>query len=220
VVAGRDRVRGAEKAVADGADVLVLDDAFQHRRIRRDLDVVLVAAERWKTRPRLLPRGPYREPPRALRRADVVVVTRRRADREEAAAVARSVREWTPAPVAVAYLAPAGWLSADGAARDGSPNTGVAVAAIGQPDAFFRQVEARGVKLTARLTFRDHHDYGPDDIEAIREAAGGQAVITTAKDAVKLAGWLADADVWVLEQSVQFDAGREAVVAAWEEAIA
>lgn len=219
VVTGRDRVRGAEEAVAGGADVLVLDDAFQHRRIRRDLDVVLVAAERWTDRPRLLPRGPYREPLRALKRADVVVVTRRRAGPDEAAAVARTVRERTPVPVAVVHLAPAGWLTMDGAPREGSPGAGVAVAAIGQPDAFFRQVEAQGVRLAARLAFRDHHEYGPDDLEGIREAAGGQAVITTAKDAVKLATWLADADVWVLDQSVQFDEGREAVVAAWEETV-
>src|SRR5690606_7983757 len=87
VVAERDRLRGAGKAMHQGADVLVLDDAFQHRRFGRDLDVVLVAAETWTRHARLLPRGPYREPPRSLRRADVVVVTRRTASAEQAARV-------------------------------------------------------------------------------------------------------------------------------------
>ncbi len=216
VVAERDRVRAAARAADAGADVLVLDDAFQHRRIRRDLDVVLVAAERWTERPRLLPRGPYREPLGALRRADLVVVTRRRSSREEAATVARSVRERTAAPVAVVHLGPGAWLTAEGEPREGSPEHGVAVAAIGQPDAFFRQVESRGVEVTARRAFRDHHDYGPDDIEGIRNEATGQTVITTAKDAVKLASRLEGVDVWVLDQTLDFEEGRRDVDAAWK----
>ncbi len=219
VVAERHRVRGARTAAEAGADVVVLDDAFQHRRIRRDLDLVLVAAERWTPRPRLLPRGPYREPLRALHRADVVVVTRRRASAADAAAVARSVHQRTGGPVAVAHLRPSGWLGLDGAPREGAPTRGVGVAAIGRPAAFFEQVAGQGMRLDARLAFRDHHDYSEADAARIRAAAGEGAVITTAKDAVKLHSLLEDADVWVLDQEVIFEEGGHAVLAAVEEAI-
>ncbi|MFO7893528.1 MAG: tetraacyldisaccharide 4'-kinase [Longimicrobiales bacterium] len=217
VVATRDRMEAARSAVADGADVLVLDDAFQHRRIRRSLDVVLLAAESWTDRPRLLPRGPYREPLRALDRADVVVVTRRRAPAAAAADVARSVRGRTSVPVAVASLAPGGWLTPDGTPREGRPVRGVAVAGVGRPKAFFQQVADLGVSLTGTLAFRDHHPYHPADADGIRDAAGAAPVITTAKDAVKLETLLPDTDLWVLDQTVTFEEGREAVVEGFEE---
>ena len=219
VIAERDRVRGAEAAVAAGADVLVLDDAFQHRRIARTLDAVVVAAESWTPRPRLLPRGPYREPVGALGRADLVIVTRRRGGRDEAEGVARSVRTRTDAPVAVARLAPGGWLAADGTPRAGRPEQGVAVAGIGRPAAFFSQVAESGVRLTATMPFRDHHEYGPGDAARIREVAAGEAVITTAKDAVKLAELLPDTDIWVHDQRVVFEEGEDVVVEAIEETI-
>lgn len=219
VVAGRDRLAAARSAVADGADVLVLDDAFQHRRIRRSLDVVLLAAESWTPHPRLLPRGPYREPLRALDRADVVVVTRRRASAAAAADVARSVRSRTSAPVAIAWLAPGEWLTAGGTARGGRPARGLAVAGVGRPEAFFQQVAELGVTLTGALAFRDHHPYHPADADRIRDVAGAGPVLTTAKDAVKLETLLPDTDLWVLDQAVTFEEGREAVVEGFEEAI-
>lgn len=79
VLTGADRVQSARRARAAGADSAVLDDGFQHRRLARSLDVVLLAAEDPLPAP-VLPRGPYREPPTALRRADVVIVTRRSDD--------------------------------------------------------------------------------------------------------------------------------------------
>lgn len=213
VVADRDRVRGARAAVAAGAEVLVLDDAFQHRRLGRDLDIVAVAAERWTARPRLLPRGPYREPLRALGRADLAIVTRRTAPPERARAVARTVRERSGRPTAVAYLGPGEWLGPDGARRTGSPPNGaVAVAGIGRPDAFFRQVAGAGVETGDRMAFRDHHTYTAADAERIEARAAGTAVVTTAKDAVKLRRVLPAADLWVLEQKVTFEAGREQLV--------
>ena len=219
VVARRDRVSAAERAVEAGADVLVLDDGFQHRRIGRQLDVVLVAAETWTPSPRLLPRGPYREPVRALDRAGVVVVTRRQADGAAAARVAREIRATASSPVAIAYLAPGSWLDPGGRPRTDSPERGVAVAGVGQPVAFFDQLRDRGVALTDTMAFRDHHAYSAEDAAAIRRAAGGGAVITTAKDAVKLHPLLPDTELWVLDQQVIFEEGRDTLVAAVEEAL-
>ena len=114
VVADRDRLRGAGRAMEMGADVLVLDDAFQHRRIGRDLDIVLVAAEAWGRTARLLPRGPYREPPSALRRADLVVVTRRTATAARAAQVEWDVGRISGRPTARLHLDARRWIRPDG----------------------------------------------------------------------------------------------------------
>lgn len=218
VVADRDRIRGARAAAGAGADVLVLDDAFQHRRLQRDLDIVVVAAESWTPRPRLLPRGPYREPLRALGRADCTVVTRRTAAADVAREVARSVRQRYCAATAVAYLRPDGWLAPDGSPRPGSPGDGaVAVAGIGRPDAFFRQVAGTGVELDGTMPFRDHHAYTVADAERIRARAGGAALITTAKDAVKLRRVLPDTVLWVLDQTAAFEAGRAELIKRLEE---
>ena len=220
VVADRDRVRGARVAVGDGADVVVLDDGFQHRRLARDLDVVLVTAESWTESPRLLPRGPFREPLRALERADVVVITRRTAASDRAAAVAERVRQRTAGPVVVAHLEAGGWLSAPGKPREGSPRGEVvAVAGVGEPDAFFRQLSAAGVTVAHALSFRDHHVYTAEDADRIREASQGRPVVTTAKDAIKLAGVLADIDLWVLDQTVAIEGGREALMERLEDTV-
>src|SRR5690606_37512688 len=77
VHAARARIEGVREAAARGSDVVILDDGFQHRAIQRDLDVVLLTADGWTGEVRLLPRGPWREDLGALRRADLVVVTRK-----------------------------------------------------------------------------------------------------------------------------------------------
>src|SRR5690348_7442624 len=73
VIVAPDRLEGIARAAASGADVAVLDDAFQHRRAQRTADIVLVSAERWTRTPRLLPAGPWRESLRALRRTSMIL---------------------------------------------------------------------------------------------------------------------------------------------------
>lgn len=212
VVSDPDRVRGATAAVQAGADVLVLDDGFQHRRLARDLDLVLVAAERWPSRPRMLPRGPFREPLRALERADLVLVTRRTADRDDAAELARRLQRRWDRPTAVAHLGPGPWLAPDGSERDRGPGGAcIAVAGIARPGAFFRQVAEAGVPLKDVVVFRDHHSYTEQDAHRIHAQAGGRPVVTTAKDAVKLAPLMEGSTLWILDQVVRFEAGRDAL---------
>jgi tetraacyldisaccharide 4'-kinase len=105
VIATPDRLLGIERAAEAGCDIAVLDDAFQHRRSARAADVVLVSADRWSERRRLLPAGPWREPLEALRRASLVVVTRKAATAEEARRVADRIRRVVPAvDVAIIHL--------------------------------------------------------------------------------------------------------------------
>lgn len=221
VVAEKDRLRGAGRAMELGADVLVLDDAFQHLRLRRDLDIVLVAAETWSRRARLLPRGPYREPPGSLRRADVVVVTRRTAPAEAASRAEVEVARISGSRTARVLLRPSGWIRPDGSPREGRPTgAAVGVAGIARPDDFFDQAEEWGADLVDAIAFPDHHAYSPAEARELARLAGAGPLVMTAKDAVKLAPLLKDTDVWVLEQAVAFESGRSWVLRAVEEVLA
>ncbi len=220
VVAEKDRLRGAGKAMHMGADVLVLDDAFQHRRIGRDLDIVLVAAETWTRHARLLPRGPFREPPRALKRADIVVVTRRTASPADSARVEVDVSRISGRRTARVLLRAAGWVDAAGHAREGGPRgPALAVAGIARPDDFFDQAEAQGAELVDAIAFPDHHAFTEAEARELARLAGDGPVVLTAKDAVKLAPLMAASDLWVLEQRVGFESGRDWVLRAIEEVV-
>lgn len=220
VVAEKDRLRGAGKAMHMGADVLVLDDAFQHRRIGRDLDIVLVAAETWTRHARLLPRGPFREPPRALRRADLVVVTRRTASAADAARVEVDVSRLSGRRTARAHLRATGWVDERGEPRAGAPpGPSVAVAGVARPDDFFDQAEEQGADLVDAIAFPDHHAFTAAEARELKRLTAGGPLVLTAKDAVKLAPLMAGAELWVLEQRVAFESGREWVLRAIEEVV-
>lgn len=216
VIVERDRAAGGARAIVAGADVVVLDDGFQHRRLTRDLDLVLVAAEDWTSRPRLLPRGPWREPPAALRRADVVVVTRRTATAEVAAEVAAALGRRAPgADFALVHLCPAGWLRSRGpmGMEPGAPPDGeaVAVTAIARPRDFVANAVAAGACVVDTVVYRDHHAYDDADVRRIMDVAAGRPIVTTAKDAVKLMRLAPELDLWILEQGVAIEAGGDAL---------
>jgi tetraacyldisaccharide 4'-kinase len=220
VVAEKDRFAGAERAIGAGADVLVMDDGFQHRRLHRDLDIVLVAAERWDESPRLLPRGPWRESRQALRRADLVIVTRKTATRQGAAAVADAVRALSPRlAVANVHLA-AGWRL-PGAARPAGPPPGAAllVSGLAEPELFADSAALAGARVADRLVFPDHHVYAADDVARIRQAAAGRPIVTTEKDWTKLHHGLGHERVWLLVQGVIIESGGETVTQLLDQAL-
>lgn len=224
VVVDADRVRGAETAARAGADVVVLDDAFQHRRARRDADIVLVSAEHATRDVRLLPAGPYREPLAALRRASLVVVTRKSADAGRGEAALRLVAAAAPdvprASVALCLDRLHRWDSADSShepervsldvLRDADV---VAVAAIGDPSAFFGQLRALGARVDG-VAFPDHHAFGPSDVALLaRRARDAEWVVCTLKDAVKLGpAWPRLAPpLWYVSQRVAQETGGDAL---------
>lgn len=191
VIADGDRVRGVEAARALGATCAILDDAFQHRRIRRLSDWVLVAAESWRDDLRLLPAGPLREPVAALARAHAVIVTRKSASLKQADAILASLTARFPglAP-AVFHLAPSGLVNVlSGGTRPAATLVGervVAVAALGATAPFFTQLREAGSEVDP-IAFRDHHAFTTDDVRSIvARSAAADAVVCTLKDAVKL----------------------------------
>jgi len=194
-----DRVAGARALVASGADAIVLDDGFQHLRLQRELDFVLVDALRpWglpaanKGEPpvrALLPRGLLREPPSALARAHALVLTR--SDQVEPRALselAAQLERWAPGvPIAHARHAPRAWIALDGTRLPLEHLRGRAlelVSGIGNPEAFERSVRGLGLEIGAYHRFPDHHDYREQDLRAA--FASGRTLACTHKDLVKL----------------------------------
>lgn len=216
-----DRVAAIEAAVADGADVIVLDDAFQHRRAGRQVDVVLVSAERWRDGEQVLPAGSLREPPSALRRAGLVIVTQKVADRSTVDHVLDATRRIAPeVPVASVHLrldrcaiVPS---EANPEAREEMISLGVladtsvlAIAGIGDPESFFRQLDAVGATVT-RAPFSDHHPYTREDAAHLAELGKDHKyIVSTLKDAVKLRHvWPPKGPcLWYVSQAVEVSAG-------------
>ena len=215
-----DRVAGIAAAAAEGCDVAVLDDAFQHRRVRRAVDLVLVSADSWPPVRWLLPAGPWREPLRALRRASMVVITRKSATAATVAAVRAAISAAAPGvDIAVASLIPDSLRTLGGEERPITSLRGThvrAVAGIGWPLAFFQQLAAAGAEVDA-LPFPDHHGYSVADVARIRRyAVPGTLTVCTLKDAVKLGAlWPREAGpLWYVSQRVEFDFGVESLLTA------
>ena len=215
VFASPRRADAIERAAATGHDVAVLDDGFQHRAVRRDLDLVLVSADTWHGNRRLLPRGPWREPLSALARADMALVTRKAASREEAGAVASTLEGFAPA-VAVCVLAidrllavaPAG---AGPRERDWLVGRGVlAVTSIADPASFARQLEGLGAEVEL-AAFPDHHEFSDREAREIAARADGRPIVVTRKDAVKLRELapLAELEVRFATQRVEIESGAQ-----------
>jgi tetraacyldisaccharide 4'-kinase len=216
VVRDADRVRGARTAHAAGADCVVLDDAFQHRRLARTADWVLISAERFACTTRVLPSGPLREPPAALARADLAIVTRKSATPALAVSVAERVAAERQIGVAIVHLAPSALVDAlDGTSRALETlrdKRVVAVAAVGEPEAFFAQLRALGARILHAVSFRDHHAFGAADVAQLeRAAASADVVVCTLKDAVKLGPqWPAGAvPLWYVSQRAEVERGAE-----------
>jgi tetraacyldisaccharide 4'-kinase len=196
VVVGPDRYRAGLLAVARFApDVLLLDDGFQQMRLRKDVDVVAVDARRpWGHRG-LFPRGTLREPPAALGRAHLLVLTYAggAADPDRAEG---EVRRFAPlAPVAHADYEPeavedvrAGTVVALDTLR---ARPALAFAGIAAPARFLDTLTDFGARPRDFVAFADHHAYTPADVAALEaraRAAGAEALLTTEKDAVRLGG--------------------------------
>ena len=190
VFVGRDRTASVRAASERGLDVALVDDGFQHRRLTREVDVLLVAAEDpWPAR--MLPRGPYREPLAAARRATSVLVTRRTASREAVAAWRRRLERVAPGvPNRGVELCMGGWSDLGGAPAELPDGDVLAVSSIARPAAFHAGLAeilpGAGIEP---MSFADHHVYTSRDASAIMDRLEGRTAVCTAKDAVKLASF-------------------------------
>jgi len=207
VIVDADRARGGAEAQRLGADVVLLDDGFQHLRLERDLDLVLIdAGDPWGGG-RLPPLGRLREPLAALERAEAVLITKAPAEWRPAVAEIESVvdRVAPRLQVFISRMRPSrvhvpgeGW-------REPEVLSGQRVwafAALGRPDGFADTLAQAGAEIATTRWFPDHHAYTDQELsEIVDQAAAASAVpVTTAKDAVKLPP---DAGVWVVEVVIE-----------------
>jgi tetraacyldisaccharide 4'-kinase len=220
VIENPDRVAGAEEAERNGADVVVLDDAFQRMDINRDLNIALVSTESSRAVRWTLPAGPWREGIKAIRRADLVVVTRKRADRESAERIARRMERISRRPVVIARLGVTGFtglLSGETVPVESLNGARVlAAAGVADPYAFAGQCSEFGARVRL-LPLDDHHDF--DDVDMNRMVQAGRRVdyvVVTEKDAVKLRSmWPGSApEPIVASLDVEWESGREDLEAA------
>jgi tetraacyldisaccharide 4'-kinase len=173
VVVGEDRYEAGRFAESRfGAQMHLLDDGFQHRGLARNFDIVLVTPE--DSRDRLLPAGRLREPLRALRRADAVVLAS------------------GASPEAFPLTGKTVWRVRRGIIAQGIPPRPVVFCGIARPQNFPLQLRAAGIDPAAEAFFRDHHAYTEKDVHELlqlkqRSEAGG--FVTTEKDAVNLGGY-------------------------------
>lgn len=190
VIVNPDRLEAIARAADAGADVAVLDDGFQHRRASRVADIVLVSADAPDAPVRMLPAGPYREGLSSLRRASLILVTRKAASLGQARTVASNVAVAAPeVPVSVVHLsldaihfdrrAPAPLASI-------STRRVLAIAGVGNAAAFGDQLRQAGAVVRMRA-FADHHAFSEADAKALaRDLGADEIALCTLKDAVKL----------------------------------
>ncbi|MEO0483400.1 MAG: tetraacyldisaccharide 4'-kinase [Planctomycetota bacterium] len=232
VVAQPDRLAGLRE-LFDGPegrtiDAVVLDDGFQHRKIARDLDIVLLDATRPLSQLRLLPAGYWREPAKSLRRADAVVITH--AELASEALLTQIEREveqaWGAKPTAVARHQWKGLKIPGGGPDGGERRVGadwlkgksvVGLCGIGRPEGFLAELDRHAGEVVRAVTLSDHHALDAKTLRAVgrhAERARAEAIVVTEKDWVKIeerAGALGETPVVVAEMTMRFDRGGAAL---------
>lgn len=177
----RNRYMASKHAVEKfGIEIIILDDGFQHRKLHRDLDIVLMDSVKGFGNECLLPAGPLREGPEALERIDKFVVVSKSTKHEVAEKVAKIMRKRLKLSTSVCYTEPDYVYDIKNGQRLMEGLAVTAMCAIGQPQQFYDFLKDYQVVNT--ITFDDHHQYSATDIVDI-----SGSIITTEKDAVKLA---------------------------------
>ena len=215
-----DRIKSAMIAIEElETECIVLDDGFQHRRLHRDLDVVLIDATNPFGYGYVLPRGLLREPLKNLKRADAIIVTR--CEQVEAAKISSIVSTIQShckedCIVCQCQTVPTAWIQYNGQSapvEQWSDEPVFVCCAIGNPDSFLATTRQAGVNIVGSHFFDDHHQYSRTDLEQIVEMArrsGAGRVICTHKDLVKIAvNQFAGIPIFALQADIALISGAE-----------
>ena len=207
----------AEEAIdRHDAQAIVMDDGFQHRRLARDLDIVLVDALEPFGFDHVFPRGTLREPLAGFARADVIILSRADlVNAERRAAIRRQIESIAPRATWVeAVHQPLRLRAAGGADQPLASLAGQRMAAfcgIGNPAAFALTLKSLNCDLIGLRAFADHWAYSPTDLTSMATwaAADGAILVCTLKDLVKIdPAWLEHQPVWALEIGLKITAGE------------
>ncbi|MBF0189011.1 MAG: tetraacyldisaccharide 4'-kinase [Magnetococcales bacterium] len=211
ILTAPNRILGAETAIKQfSATVIILDDAFQHRRIHRDLEIVLLDARQPLANGRVVPAGLLREPPSALIDADLLILTR--ADDTTLPTTLEQLPAIRNIPTLHAEHQPDVWVAVTGErehAPAGAPpfRTPFLFSGLADPDVFPETVRRLGIEPCGHHTFPDHHNYSDDDLNAlVRQArrCGADALICTEKDGVKLPATPLPLPLFQLTMEIEF----------------
>jgi tetraacyldisaccharide 4'-kinase len=193
IIVDEHRVRGAEYAIKKfGVNAIVLDDGFQHRYLKRDIDILVLPAAEIHEPGWLLPAGDRREPLGSIRRASIVAISRCESlgEFEQAKAVLQS-RVNKPVigmmTKVTAFRRASSRFSVDLAGIKGK--SVLAFSGIGNPSSFERAVTSLGLQMKRHVTFADHHHYGDDDLRSLERMlaeTGADVCVTTEKDVARL----------------------------------
>ncbi len=188
-----NRIRGAQTAIKQLApDLALMDDGFQHRRLRRNFNLLMIDSQRLFGNHRLLPAGPLREPLSALKRVDAVILNkfdqRHPNFYSEAAEILNYI---SPKKVFCSSYHFRRFSAADGRCTlnlSEIKNLGplCACSGLANNDYFFAQLRSLGLQLEETTSFTDHYNYRSTDLKHLMNMSGSRPLITTAKDAVKL----------------------------------
>jgi len=214
VISNPDRLAAGKWAIKNlGSEVFVLDDGFQHLRLARELDIVTVDATNPWGGGSVLPYGRLREPLTGLSRADCAVITRTE-QIEDLRATRDAVQRLVGAiPVFSSRMVTSGIRSLAGQGVDKESLLAQPIAAfcgVGNPESFFNHLRREGYLPVFTRTFADHHNYNQSDLDRLVKDAiahGATALLTTAKDAIKLSTLELDLPCHVLD--IQISIGDE-----------
>jgi len=213
LVVSPDKLLGARQAAAEGADLILVDDGMQHRRLHRDFNIVMLDARAPFGNGMVLPAGSLREPAAGLCRADLLVITHGETLFDsERTSVEASVRAFHRAvPLVWARHAPVGVRSVNGGnLRPAETLRGRSVflcCGIASPAGFRQTVENLGAHIAGVMAFGDHHDFSPTDLATVRSQARDNLIVCTEKDAAKLARIPGSDDVECLVIDLQIEGG-------------
>lgn len=192
VLVGSDRYELGRYALEGfPLDVIILDDGFQHIRLKRDLDVLLVDGEKGLGNGYMLPRGPLREPVSGIKRAGVVLISKAS---PESAGIADSIMKVHPVPALFKSCYKAErlvsiWSGEQTGLERLSGSKVMALSAIANPSSFLNLLSSMGGEIVSEVSFPDHYSYSLKELEEVIDKArvdGADFIVTTEKDAVKL----------------------------------
>ncbi len=214
VICDADRVAAAHWATENlGANLFILDDGFQHMRMARDYNIVVIDATNPWGNGRLLPAGNLRESPDQLARADCIVITRAD-DVAQAEALKAEIHQLSKGrPVFLSRMRIDGLRklsnSKEGAAGENLKSVPVAAfCGVGNPESFFAQLRRDGYTLCHTRVFPDHHYYTQEEINALVSQSaerGAHALLTTAKDEVKLRSLKFEMPCYVVDVAIEIE---------------
>ncbi|MEK6692376.1 MAG: tetraacyldisaccharide 4'-kinase [Nitrospirota bacterium] len=209
VIKGNDRCLSAKFAEERfGSDLFILDDGFQHLKLHRDINILLVDATDPFGNGHILPRGILREPLESMRRADIVVLTKTDLSKRNTEIMNKIKRYNTTAPIFVGNYRSLGLVDMKGNIIEVNRLKGKSLlifSGLANHSSFRFILEREGAKVSGELIYPDHFDYSKKDIDEIVKKAGDMGtdmIVTTEKDIVKIPYSDLETQIWAL--SIEF----------------